>query len=125
MIHLDTHVVVWLFSRKRSRIPGSVQRRIDSERPAVSPMVEVELGFLYEVGTMRSSPQEVLDDLRASLELAVSDAPFAAVTRAAVDLAWTRDPFDRLIAAQSLVDRIPLVTADETILANLPSAVWD
>lgn len=125
MIHLDTHVVVWLFSRKRSRIPGSVQRRIDRERPAVSPMVEVELAFLYEVGTMRSSPQEVLDDLRANLELAISDAPFAAVTRAAVDLSWTRDPFDRLIAAQSLVDRAPLITADETILANVPSAVWD
>lgn len=125
MTHLDTHVVVWLFSHKHGRIPASVRRRIDRERPAVSPIVEVELGFLYEVGTMRSSPSEVLDDLRASLELVVSDAPFAAVARAAVDLIWTREPFDRLIAAQSLVDRVTLITADETILANVPSAVWN
>lgn len=125
MIHLDTHVVVWLFSRKGSRIPRPVLRRIDKDRPAVSPMVEVELGLLYEVGKVSGPPGEVFDDLRASLELAVSDAPFAAVSRAAVGLSWTRDPFDRLIAAQSVVDRVPLMTADDTILANLASAVWD
>jgi PIN domain nuclease of toxin-antitoxin system len=59
------------------------------------------------------------------LEVTVSDAPFAAVARAALALAWTRDPFDRIIAAQSLVDRAPLATADDTILTHLPTAVWD
>jgi PIN domain nuclease of toxin-antitoxin system len=87
-------------------------------------MVEVELAFLFEVGRVSGPPSEVLDDLRANLGLAVSDAPFAAVSRAAVGLTWTRDPFDRLIAAQSIVDRAPLVTADETILGHLPTAVW-
>jgi PIN domain nuclease of toxin-antitoxin system len=125
VIHLDTHVVVWLFSHKPGRIPGSVRRRIDAERPVISPMVEVELGFLFEVGRVSGPPSEVLDDLRASLELTVSDAPFAAVARAALALAWTRDPFDRIIAAQSLVDRAPLATADDTILTHLPTAVWD
>ncbi len=36
-----------------------------------------------------------------------------------------RDPFDRILAAQSLVDRAPLATADDTILTHLPTAVWD
>lgn len=40
-------------------------------------------------------------------------------------LTWTRDPFDRMIAAQAIVADAPLVTADRTILANLPLAVWD
>lgn len=125
MIHLDTHVVVWLFSHKHGRIPGPVRRRIDEDRPVISPMVLVEFGLLFEVGKMLSSPDEVLDDLRASLDLIVSDAPFGAVARGALDLTWTRDPFDRLIAAQSVVDRAPLATADGTILTHLSTAVWD
>lgn len=124
MNHLDTHVVVWLFSNKRGRIPRSVQRRIEEQPVAVSPTVELELAFLFDVGKMRSRPRDVLDDLGASLELAISDAPFTAVARAAADLTWTRDPFDRLIVAQAVVDRASLVTADETMLANLPTAVW-
>jgi PIN domain nuclease of toxin-antitoxin system len=39
-------------------------------------------------------------------------------------LTWTRDPFDRMIAAQAVVADAPLLTADETILDNLPLATW-
>lgn len=124
MTHLDTHVVVWLFSKKRGRIPASVLRRIDRESLAVSPAVELELAFMFELGRVSGPPQEVLDGLGPELELSVSDAPFAAVARTAAGMAWTRDPFDRLIAAQAAVDRATLVTADDTILANLPGAVW-
>jgi PIN domain nuclease of toxin-antitoxin system len=42
----------------------------------------------------------------------------------ATTLSWTRDPFDRLIAAHSIVANSPLITADETILENLPLATW-
>ena len=41
------------------------------------------------------------------------------------DSPWTRDPFDRLIAAQAIVADAPLVTADRTILEHLPLATWD
>lgn len=125
MTHLDTHVVVWLHSKKHRRIPASVRRRIDRDPLAISPAVELELAFMFELGRVSGPPQEVLDGLGPELELAVSIAPFAAVTRAAAGMAWTRDPFDRLIAAQAVVDRASLVTADDTILANVPSAVWE
>jgi PIN domain nuclease of toxin-antitoxin system len=42
-----------------------------------------------------------------------------------VGLSWTHDPFDRLIAAHAIVADAPLVTADRTILENLPLATWD
>jgi len=45
--------------------------------------------------------------------------------QAANGLSWTRDPFDRMIAAQAIVADAPLVTADRTILGNLPLATWD
>jgi PIN domain nuclease of toxin-antitoxin system len=49
----------------------------------------------------------------------------AELTRAAADLSWTRDPFDRLIAAHAIVANASLVTADDTIREHLPLAVWD
>lgn len=124
MTHLDTHVVVWLFSKKHRRIPSSVRRRLDRDALAVSPMVELELALLFELGRVSGPPREVFDSLGPELELTVSSAPFAAVARAAADLAWSRDPFDRLIVGQAAVDRAALLTGDETILANFPAAAW-
>lgn len=124
MTHLDTHVVIWLYSNKRRHIPQSAQRRLDRDALAVSPAVELELAFMHELGRVSGPPSEVLDSLGPELDLAVSDAPFAAVARVAAGMAWTRDPFDRLIAASAVVDRATLLTADDTILANLGVAAW-
>jgi PIN domain nuclease of toxin-antitoxin system len=53
------------------------------------------------------------------------DASLEQVTKAADDLTWTRDPFDRLIAAHAIAVGAPLLTADRSILENLPLATWD
>lgn len=63
--------------------------------------------------------------LGRSLRLEVLDASLADLVRAATPLSWTRDPFDRLIAAHAIVTGAPLVTADQAILENLPLAIWD
>ena len=67
----------------------------------------------------------MLAALRRSIGLQVSDVSLAELVQAAVGLSWTHDPFDRLIAAHAIVADAPLVTADETIRANLPLATWD
>lgn len=124
MTHLDTQVVVWLYGRQRDRIPPEVQRRIEAEPLAISPMVELELAYLHEIGRASEPPGPVLDQLGRTLGLVVSTAPFAAVVRHALDITWTRDPFDRLIAAQAVADDATLLTADQTILANFERATW-
>ena len=91
----------------------------------VSPMVELELTYLYEVGRVTEPASAPLSSLRRTLGLQVDDAPFTEVAQAAAPLSWTRDPFDRLIAAHAIVANAPLVTADETIRENLPLAIWD
>jgi PIN domain nuclease of toxin-antitoxin system len=67
----------------------------------------------------------MLAALSRTIGLDVADLSVATLTDAAVALTWTRDPFDRLIAAHAIVADVPLVTADRTILENLPQAVWD
>jgi PIN domain nuclease of toxin-antitoxin system len=72
-----------------------------------------------------SEPAAVpLAALRRAIGLEIADASVAELARAAVDLSWTRDPFDRLISAHAIVADAPLVTADETILDHLPQAIW-
>lgn len=125
MIHLDTHVLVWLFGGQRKRIPDRAQQRLEDERLAISPIVELELTYLFEVGKVSLPAYDVLSELRPALELSMSAAAFPALIEAAVPLRWTRDPFDRLIAATAIVDGATLLTADTTLLSNLPAARWD
>lgn len=71
------------------------------------------------------SAQSVLDELARSAGLAESATPFAAVVAASGSLSWTRDPFDRMICAQAVVDGDTLLTRDRRIRAHLESARWD
>jgi len=79
---------------------------------------------MHEIGRARDPAPMMLAALHKSIGLEFDDASFAEVARAAVELTWTRDPFDRMIAAQAIVADVPLVTADRTILDNLPLATW-
>lgn len=67
----------------------------------------------------------MLSALRQSIGLEVADISLVELADTAIGLTWTRDPFDRMIAAQAIIADVPLVTADRTILANLPLATWD
>lgn len=124
MILLDTHLVVWLYGGERDRIPAAVQQRLNREQLGLSPFVQLELAYLYEVGRVRSSAQAVVEELGTRLELVVADVGAAAVCSAALGLTWTRDPFDRLLAAHATVASLPLVTKDQSIRQHLPLAWW-
>ncbi len=88
-------------------------------------MASLELAYLHELGKARDPVPVMLAALRKSIGLSVADVSLGDLVQTAVDLAWTRDPFDRLMAAHAIVADAPLVTADRTILDNLPLAVWN
>ena len=124
MILLDTHVLVWLYAGLLNRIPAAVRERLNRDQLALSPFVQLELAYLYEVGRVMAPAQVVVEELTTRLELVVADVTAAAVCTAALDLSWTRDPFDRLLAAHALVTGLPLVTKDETLRRHLRLAWW-
>lgn len=115
----------WLYEGADRRIPVAARGLIESEEPLVSPVVELELTYLYEVGRVTEPAEAPLAALRKTIGLQIADVSLAALVEAAAKLAWTRDPFDRMISAQAIVADAPLITADRTILANLPLAAWD
>lgn len=124
LIHLDTHVVCWLYAGRVDLLSSMAREAIEREELAVSPMVGLELQYLREIGRIRHGPKRILAALRDDLGLTVSDLPFAAVAARAQGLAWTRDPFDRLIAAEAAVARARLLTRDDLLRRRFRSALW-
>ncbi len=125
MIHLDTNAVLWLYQRGPDAVPVYAQERLADEAIAVSPLVDLELHYLEEVKRLTVPATEILQGLEFALDLTFSVASYRAVILTARSLTWTRDPFDRLIAAHAVADRADLLTADKRILSHLPSAFWD
>lgn len=125
MIHLDTHVLVWLYAEEFGRLPDPVIEIIEREALVVSPMVRLELTYLHEVERLRDPADRVLAALVPALELRESGIPMSAVVDEAAELDWTRDPFDRMIVGNAIADDGILVTADRTILANMDDARWE
>jgi len=109
----DTHFLIWvaLDSPRLEEFPW-----LDAYRPwGVSPVSLLEVQFLAEVGRLEVRNPEFADAIAADPRFVIDDAPLAAVFRNAVTLGWTRDPFDRLLAAHSMSRRVPLCSLDETI----------
>lgn len=101
VVYLDTHIVCWLYEGDVERLSEPAAESVESsECLLVSPMVDLELQYLYEIGRISRGSEEILATLAEDIGLQVSDAPFSLVVREAKRINWTRDPFDRLITAQ-------------------------
>ena len=124
MIHLDTHVVIWLAEAREGALSLTARRTLDREPIAISAMVVLELETLHEAGKLRTEPDRVIGILDRNIGLSRSPATFAEVVGAARTFAWTRDPFDRLIVANAMAEGVRLLTADEHILRRFAGAVW-
>lgn len=124
MIHLDTHVVVWLYTGEIERLSDRARAAIERESPVISPMVQLELSYLHEIERLTVGGADIVADLARRIGLRRSDADLAAIADAAAALTWTRDPFDRLIVADALVVGASLLTADRRIHEHTRVAVW-
>lgn len=127
MIHLDTHVAVWLVAGRGSTFPPRVRTLLENEAVHVSPIVEMELAFLAEINRITEGPHEILGELRRTLGLTVAGETFAmaAALASTARYAFTRDPFDRLIGAHADAVGAQLITKDQTLHEHLDFAIWD
>jgi len=124
VVYADTHVAAWLYAGRADLIPPRARTLLDDSTILVSPMVALELEYLFETGRTAERSRIVLEALGRDIGLRLCDLPFAEVTEAAVRQSWTRDPFDRIIVAQAALRRAPLVTKDAGIRAHYGGALW-
>lgn len=110
---LDTHFLLWitLGSKRLSEFPW-----IYGHAPwIVSPVSLLEIQFLAEVGRIEASGRAFEERISQDPRFLIDEVPLAALVRHSFDLSWTRDPFDRLLAAHSAARRLPLCTVDHTL----------
>jgi PIN domain nuclease of toxin-antitoxin system len=112
---IDTHVLIWslgTMSELPKRIVGILSDPANSL--VVSAATAFEIATKYRIGKLPEAEPLVLayDELMHEInatQLTIS-------TRhglTAGQLAWDhRDPFDRILAAQSILENLPLVTSD-------------
>jgi len=126
MTFLDTHVIVWLYAKRLDQLSDVAKSRIDSaERLVVSPMVGLELQYLYEISRVKLPAQAVISHLSKVIGLTVSDDHgFMTIIDHAIDAAWTRDPFDRIIVAHARSHDAELLSRDEAIRNHYEKALW-
>ena len=90
----------------------------------LSPIVRLELQFLFEIQRLKDPADVVIEDLSNRIGIQICAKDFASVIRKATTISWTRDPFDRLIVANAGLNDNPLVTKDSNILQYYAHARW-
>jgi len=125
MIYLDTHVVVWLYALRGEMLSQRSRQLIEeSVSLLISPMVLLEMIYLYEIDRLKVKPDQIFRYLQQKLYLEICEKPFPDIIQLASRQNWTRDPFDRIITAQAAIEQKMLVTKDITIRRHYTKAIW-
>ena len=124
MIYLDTHIVVWLYAGLLEKFSQSIQTILNENEILISPIVRLELEYLYEIERIREPAHVIIADLADRIGLRVCEKDFNAIVSQAIKLTWTRDPFDRLIVANAALNDNILISKDQNILDHYPHARW-
>ena len=117
MILLDTNALIWL-EQGHPRTRPLVK---EGKRLYISPASLLELQFLVEAGRIRLKNTSVSDITHRDDLWLLDDPPAATWFDEALDLGWTRDPFDRLIVAHARLRGWRLATADKALIDRLSS----
>lgn len=113
MLNLDTHIVVYIVD---GTLRDAEKALLARESWSISAAVLWELAKLVQLGRINFNfdDREVID-LLESLHVWPIDL---AVARASTQLDFRSDPADELIAATSIVHRLPLLTRDRRLRAS-------
>ncbi len=124
-VHLDTHVALWFYGGRSELLSPRACSMIEEGDVFISPIVILEIQFLRESGRINVKADRFLRDMHTELGFKLSPVSLLDVNLQAVELSWTRDPFDRMIVASAMADEARLLTRDRKILKHYKKAVWD
>lgn len=123
-VYVDTHVLIWVAKGEHEHLSPRARQGLENNDLLVSPAAVLELELLHEIGRLRASAERTLSILEAEIGLRVCGMAFHEIVTHALQVKWTRDPFDRLITANAKAAGAPLVTKDEHIRKHYRDAVW-
>lgn len=123
-LFLDTHSIIWLAEGKPEMFTANGIKLLNEFDLYISPMVRLELHFLYDRNRFFEQPEKTLSVLAEKINLRIDSLDFSKVIGQATQIKWTRDVFDLFIAAQCQFHNATLLTKNRIILANFSSACW-
>lgn len=110
MLNLDTHILLFALAGKLTK---SEEKLLNAKKWGISSIVLWEISKLSQLGRIE------LDINDSEFSLIVSNLQIwpldLSVCRAMQKLDFSSDPADEIIAATSIVHRVPLVTRDKKI----------
>ena len=127
MITLDTCSLVWL-SLSPDRLSKNANKAITNNSLIMSDISLWEIAMLTKSGRLiiDTSYSEYIELLLNSFGIQVNPiTPEIAKMSVEFDDSVNHDPADRIIAATSLVEDAPLVTADKNLIkATIINTIW-
>jgi len=117
-ILLDTHVFIWAVTDSRRLGKEARQVMRDATEVFVSAASIWEIAIKSAIGKIKADPEEMARAIVASgfLELPITAGHAAQVARLPLPNDH-KDPFDRLLVAQSIVEPLVLLTTDPKVAA--------
>ena len=110
MLNLDTHIVVLLLA---GDLTPAEFRCLAGQELAISDIVLWEIAKLNDLGRIDMNLDDALfrSFLRALTVIPITPE----IARASTQLDFSSDPADEIIAATSIVEKMPLLTRDRKI----------
>lgn len=124
---LDTHVLLWALMEPAKLSPRAREILKDAANTVlVSPASAWEIATKHRLGRLPEAESVVRGYRRHLATLMATEVP---ITSEHALLAGSlgaehRDPFDRMLAAQALVEGVSLVTGDPAFSALRVETVW-
>jgi PIN domain nuclease of toxin-antitoxin system len=125
---VDAHALLWWLGADRRLSTAARQAIETADDPLVGAGTLVEIAVKRSIGKLYVAgdwPEQARTDGFSVLAIAwphvarLQDLPFPKLAGRP-----HRDPFDRLLAAQALTERMPIVTRDPALAAYGATAIW-
>jgi PIN domain nuclease of toxin-antitoxin system len=112
-ILLDTHLLLWAFARP-AKLSAAARKQIDTAEVYVSAASIWEISIKSALGKLAADPADVL----AAIEPAgftLLDVTGEHAAKVALLPPLHKDPFDRMLVAQALIEPMLLLTNDAAL----------
>ena len=81
LIYLDTHIVVWLYAGLTAKLSDCAKHLINENELYISPIVRLELQYLYEIGRITEKSDDMVLELVSCLDLKVCKKDFNLIAK--------------------------------------------
>lgn len=123
---LDTHALIW-FDSGDERLSTTARERLDRSDSEIYLSIATVWEMAIKAGTGRLRLPEpireyVVEKMEAGLRLLPIEWQHAAAVESLPH--YHRDPFDRLLVAQALAEKLPIVTGDPSFRPYGITVIW-